>query len=653
MSEFVASESSLVGRTVEGRYRLEERLGSGVQGATYRARHVEHQRVVALKLLHERVSGSSARRASFEWEVSTLSGLAHPNIATLVDYGVYEGQPWLAAEWLEGETLAARLQRGSLPLTAALAIVRQLLAALASAHGVRLIHKNLKPANVFLERSPTQSRERVKLLDFTPLLHAGACAGSPYAPPELAAGETLDARGDVFAVGVMLISMLNTTAFEPGAQADVSVSARARALPGVDATLLTWIRSATSPHRPLRFADAAAALRELIDLLPRDLLSPPARAEATTRTAAMAASRAPQPPTARPYIIAPPPLPGPARARAFTVPPPPPEPGDLEKPAPALSQLLQRASAPESATQPDPEPPREVESRADSRRGTLRPIESRIMAVASEPRRLQLMAAAVLGVFLVSALVILFQPGTNTRAGASQPARAVERETVATVRSLDPAPAKPPVKVPAPAPAAPAPALAPAKPSLKPPAAAVVAPAVSVAQPPAKFASARPDSRGLAIIAAPGRPPVRDPWQAAAPPELKRAHMLALNGAPGDEARIKALREYNRDHPEDARGYLVIGQLYLNRLWRTDCVEEWTTALERDPTARGAPEILPALIGMIEQGKAPILAERLLMKAYGSEALDPIDLAFEDVKNPTNAARLHALRLRITEGKQR
>jgi hypothetical protein len=163
----------------------------------------------------------------------------------------------------------------------------------------------------------------------------------------------------------------------------------------------------------------------------------------------------------------------------------------------------------------------------------------------------------------------------------------------------------------------------------------------------------RPDARGLAIVAAPGRPAVRDPWQDQLPAELKRAHMSAQNGSPGDEARIKALREYNRDHPDDVRGYLVIGQFYLNRLWRTDCVEEWSTALTRDPGARGAPEVLPALMDMIEQGKAPILAERLIMKAYGSEALDPIDLAFADVKNPAAAARLHALRLRISEGKAR
>ncbi|HKP59807.1 MAG TPA: serine/threonine-protein kinase, partial [Polyangiales bacterium] len=343
MSELVANQSSFVGRTIDGRWRLEQRVGAGVQGATYRARHVEQQRVVALKFLHERAAGSSARRAAFEWEGSTLSGLSHPNIATLVDYGVHDGQAWLAVEWLEGETLAARLAGAGLPLTAALAIVRQLLAALASAHGLRLIHRNLKPENVFLERSPTQSRERVKLVDFTPLLQASANAGSPYAPPELTSGEPLDARADVFAVGAMLIAMLDPGAFDAEPEGErLSLPARARALPGVDATLLTWIRRATSQHKPLRFADAADALRELIDLLPRDLLSPPSRAEATNRTAAMAAGARQTPaPTARPFLVAPAPASEP-RQRAFTLPPPP-SPGDGEPLG--LSQLLQRATA--------------------------------------------------------------------------------------------------------------------------------------------------------------------------------------------------------------------------------------------------------------------------------------------------------------------
>ncbi|HKP57566.1 MAG TPA: hypothetical protein VJV78_12635, partial [Polyangiales bacterium] len=272
---------------------------------------------------------------------------------------------------------------------------------------------------------------------------------------------------------------------------------------------------------------------------------------------------------------------------------------------------------------------------------------SRIRAVASEPRRMQLMAAAVFGVFLVSGLVILMQPGARGRDAVSD--AAPKRETVVIVPSLPPEPAK----AAATAPATPPPA--PVKPAVPPPAAivAVSKPPVVPAPVPVKASSPRPDPRGLAIMAAPGRPRVRDPWQDSVPGELKRAHQLALNGAPGDEGRVKALREYNRDHPDDVRGYLVIGHLYCNRLWRTDCVEEWSTALERDPTARGAPEILPALIDMVEQGKAPILAERLIMKAYGSEALDPIDRAFDEVKNATNAGRLHALRLRISEGKAR
>jgi hypothetical protein len=156
----------------------------------------------------------------------------------------------------------------------------------------------------------------------------------------------------------------------------------------------------------------------------------------------------------------------------------------------------------------------------------------------------------------------------------------------------------------------------------------------------------------VSIIAAPGRPPVRDPWSEPAPNFIKRWHELALNGAPGAEGTVKAIREYNRDHPTDIRGYLVIGQLYLNRFWRADCVEAWTAALDKDLTARGAPELLPALLDMVAQGKAPALTNRLILKAYGTEALDPIDQAFDTVRNPEYAARLHALRLKIMESAQ-
>jgi hypothetical protein len=153
----------------------------------------------------------------------------------------------------------------------------------------------------------------------------------------------------------------------------------------------------------------------------------------------------------------------------------------------------------------------------------------------------------------------------------------------------------------------------------------------------------------MIVAAGPGRPPVRDPWQEPAPQFLKRWHELALNGAEGGDNTVKAIREYNHDHPNEVRGYLVIALLYLNRFWRADAVEAFSEALERDPTARGAPEILPALLDMVEQGKAPVPATRLILKAYGNEALDPIDQAFGEIRNPEYAARLHQLRLKLME----
>ncbi|HKU37096.1 MAG TPA: hypothetical protein VJR89_03085, partial [Polyangiales bacterium] len=318
--------------------------------------------------------------------------------------------------------------------------------------------------------------------------------------------------------------------------------------------------------------------------------------------------------------------------RSSTILPPP---GDRVDVRIAASPRLPELAAPSHEAAPS----------GDSGRGTLRPIEATLLSVASESRRMQLMAAALFGVFLFSALVLSFGPSRarereSEKARVAQPKLEAVKNTPSFVAAAPAAaPAAEPVQL----------AAAPAKPSRPaPPPAATPAP-----PPPAKPSASATRTSSLSIVAAPGRPKVRDPWQDPAPGELKRAHVLAQNGAPGDEARIKALREYNRDHPDDVRGYLVIGQLYLNRLWRTDCVEEWQKALERDPTARGAPEILPALLDMVEQGKAPLLAERLLLKAYGSEALEAVDRAFEDVKNPMAAARLHTLRLHITEPKSR
>jgi serine/threonine protein kinase len=676
--------SLLVGRTVDDRYRLEERLGTGTYGVTYRARHVEHQRIVALKLMHEHLTGNSAQRASFESEAMKLARVEHPSIVTLVKYGEHAGQPWVAYEWLEGETLAAYMERGAVPLVTALAIVRQLLAALASAHAARLVHRNLKPSNVILERRTAQGRERVKLVDFAPALPALpestlATVVSAYTPPELLSGEPLDSRSDVFGVGATLIGMLNGS--ERDGQDGAASSPRgltgmhARALPGVDASLVTWIRRATSVHRAMRFADAADALRELIDLLPRDVRSVSALGDAASGGRVLVESRAASRPTTRPVA----PLPVlPSMSRSEIPPPPNRTTARVEvpklPPAPNLTTVEDAARASAAMTTATPaeepaqvepearaievEPLRPLSARAESARGTLRPIEKRIAVAITEPRVLPLMAAGVFAFLIVALSVFLHGRGRDSgRPARAAAVDAAEDSAPLRVEASKTKPAVPPVvskptpvgvapAVPRPAPSAAAvPKAAPA-PAPPPP---IEMPSPPPTAAPAPSPAPSPRASTTSIVAAPGRPPVRDPWQEPAPQMLKRWHELALNGAPGGEGTVKAIREFNHEHPNDVRGNLVIAQLYLNRFWRTDSVEEFATALERDPTVRGAPEVLPALLDMVAQGKVPALAQRLIIKAYGSEALDPIDQAFGEIRNPEYAARLHALRLKLME----
>lgn len=684
-----AIQSSAVGRTVDGRYRLEELLNVGPHGESYRARHVERHRVVALKLVHAALADDLLQRATFMSELGKLASLAHPNIAAIEDCGVQDGRPWVASEWLEGETLAQRLQQGPLSPAAALAIVRPLLAALAAVHGAGLVHRNLKPENLFLERRAAQGRERLRLLDFTPASRfvpgtSPAERVCEYSPPELAAGEALDARSDVYAVAAMLIGMVNGIA-EPapdareGAASDGSaaplaaVSIQARPLPGLDARLVGWIRRATATQRRLRFADAAAALSELIDVLPRDLLSPTLVAEGAFRPQAKAAPRAART-TILPPSAAQPTLPSLSRTVSPVFAPSPPRPGVESKVAWVPKAAAFVASRVRARLATPTAPVTEARIPMDSKRppavpqatelGSLRPLEAPPSpSLSSEGRYTSLLAAGVF-VFLVVPLGWFLHRGSRATHLERERARTPDAPSVLERRepsapahdrlsSAPPRAAAEPPGTSAVSVAAernsPSPSMTEQlQPKASAPAAVVLAPV----QPATAPAPATP--RGAyPIVAGPGRPPVRDPWQEPAPPELRRAHQQAMRGALSDEERVLMLREYNRDHPDDVRGYLVIGQLYLNRLWRTDCVEEFAHALERDPTARGAPEILPALLTMVAQAKAPILAERLIVKAYGTEALDPLERAFEEVRNPEAAERLHALRIRILDGSAR
>jgi len=159
------SADPLIGRKLDGRYEVLERLGSGGAGVVYRGRQTHLGRFVAIKVLHQETASSTEWRRRFQREAIALSVLAHPNVVPVTDFGVDNGVPFLVMELLEGQTLGALIKEGPLPLWRALEIARQTLRVLAFSHIKGVVHGDLKPTNVFLQALPDQA-DHVRLLDF-------------------------------------------------------------------------------------------------------------------------------------------------------------------------------------------------------------------------------------------------------------------------------------------------------------------------------------------------------------------------------------------------------------------------------------------------------------------------------------------------------
>src|SRR5579864_3830753 len=143
-----------------GPYEIQSPLGAGGMGEVYRALDTRLERTVAIKILPQQLSNDPVRKQRFEREAKTISSLNHPNICTLHDIGSQDGVDYLVMECLEGETLAKRLEKGSLPLEQVLKYGAQIADALDKAHRAGIVHRDLKPGNIMLTASGA------KLLDF-------------------------------------------------------------------------------------------------------------------------------------------------------------------------------------------------------------------------------------------------------------------------------------------------------------------------------------------------------------------------------------------------------------------------------------------------------------------------------------------------------
>jgi hypothetical protein len=207
----------LLGRVIADRYRLEARLGVGGMGAVYRARHLLIDRVVAIKILQPERRGEEHFRAWFLREARAVNRINHANIVDINDFGETEdGLAYLVMELLVGEGLSVHIARGPMDLGVSLDILEQTTAAIARAHDLGVVHRDLKPDNIYLINKEGR-KNFVKVIDFGlarlardgRLAAKGAVFGTPeYMSPEQARGEDATPSSDLYSIGIIFYEML-------------------------------------------------------------------------------------------------------------------------------------------------------------------------------------------------------------------------------------------------------------------------------------------------------------------------------------------------------------------------------------------------------------------------------------------------------------
>ena len=271
---------TLVGTLLNGRYRLDARIGAGGMSTVYRAFDTTLERPVAIKLLHREIADDGSQIERFRREARAVAQLSHPHIVTVIDAGEDDSRPYIVFEHVEGETLKTRIKRmGRLPIDEAVAYAIEIARALECAHQNQIVHRDVKPQNVLID---TEGRAKVtdfgiaRSLDQEGLTADGRVLGTTdYVSPEQALGHPVTGQSDVYSLGIVLWEMLTgEVPFKGENQVAVAMKHVREALPDVQArrpevssSLAAVIDRATAKHLERRYASVHELIADLEDVL--------------------------------------------------------------------------------------------------------------------------------------------------------------------------------------------------------------------------------------------------------------------------------------------------------------------------------------------------------------------------------------------------
>jgi eukaryotic-like serine/threonine-protein kinase len=288
--------STLLGTILNGRYRLEARIGTGGMSSVYRAIDETLERPVAIKLMNREIATDSDQLERFRREARAVAQLSHPHIVGVIDYGEDQGRPYIVLEYVEGETLKERIRRnGELDVSEAVAYAIEIARALGCAHARHIVHRDVKPQNVLIDEEGSAKVTDfgiARSLDDDGLTADGRVLGTTdYVSPEQALGHDVSGQSDLYSLGIVLYEMLTgSVPFRGENQVAVAMKHVREELPDVQtlrpevsASLAAVIDRATAKDLHERYRSDEELIADLEDVLALEAArSGSATGEATT-----------------------------------------------------------------------------------------------------------------------------------------------------------------------------------------------------------------------------------------------------------------------------------------------------------------------------------------------------------------------------------